>query len=181
MQMAPLLFIGTAIGATAMYLLDPDRGARRRALLREQAVKASCNVRDFIDVAARDLANRGSAITERARSFIRPDEGTPDVLVERVRSKMGTYWGHPGAIEVTASGGVVTLSGSVLAHEHKELLDAVRGVSGVTGIVDQLAVHKTAEGISELQGGRRRRGELPELLQENWAPGTRVVAGATGT
>lgn len=179
--MAPLLFIGAAIGATAMYLFDPDRGGRRRALLRDQALKVRGNVRDVMDAGARDLANRGSGITERIRSLLRPRKGTDDALVERLRSKMGRYVGHPGAIEVTASGGQVTLSGSVLAHEHQELMEAVRGVSGVNDIVDRLTAHKTAEGISELQGGRRRRGELPEFLQENWAPGTRIVAGATGT
>ena len=179
--MSPLLLVGAAIGAAAMYLFDPDRGGRRRALLRDQAVKATSNVRDVMDAGARDLANRGSAVTGRVRSLFRLRKGTDDVLVERVRSKMGRYVGHPGAIEVTASGGHVTLSGSVLAHEHQALLEAVRGVSGVNDIVDRLTVHKTAEGISELQGGRRRRGELPELLQENWSPGTRVVGSAAGT
>jgi uncharacterized membrane protein len=179
--MAPLLLIGGAIGAAAMYLLDPDRGPRRRALLRDQAVKATTNVRDVMGAGARDLANRGSAIPGRVRSLFRRHRDTDDVLVERVRSKMGRYVGHPGAIDVTASGGHVTLSGSVLAYEHDELLEAVRGVAGVTDIVDRLAVHKTAEGISELQGGRRRRGALPELMQENWSPGIRIVTGTAGT
>jgi hypothetical protein len=154
---------------------------RAAALLRDQAVKATTNVRDVMGAGVRDLANRGSAIPGRVRSLFRRRKGTDDVLVERVRSKMGRYVGHPGAIEVTASGGHVTLSGSVLAHEHDELLEAVRGVAGVTDIVDHLAVHKTAGGISELQGGRRRRGELPELMQENWSPGIRIVAGTAGT
>ncbi len=49
----------------------------------------------------------------------------------------------------------------MLAHEHDELLEAVRGVFGVTDIVDRLAVHKTAEDIPELQGGRRRPRRAP--------------------
>lgn len=179
--MAPLLLVGAAIGAAAMYLFDPDRGGRRRALLRDQAVKAASNVRDVMDAGARDLANRGTAVTGRVRSLFGPRKDADDVLVERVRSRMGRYVGHPGAIEVTAASGHVTLSGSVLAHEQDELLEAVRHVSGVTDIVDRLEVYKTAEGIAELQGGRRRRGELPELLQENWSPGTRIVGSAAGT
>jgi hypothetical protein len=41
--MVPLLFIGTAFGGAAMYLLDPQQGRRRRALLRDRAVKAQSN------------------------------------------------------------------------------------------------------------------------------------------
>ena len=179
--MAPLLLFGAALGGAAMYLLDPDRGRRRRALLRDQAAKATSNVRDVLDAGGRDLANRGSAATGRLRSLFKRRTVTDDVLMERVRSKLGRYVGHPGAIEVAASDGRVTLSGSVLKHEHDELLQAVRGVAGVNDVVDQLVAHDTAEGISELQGGRERGGELPELLQDNWAPGTRIVAGAAGT
>lgn len=179
--MAPLLLIGAALGGAAMYLLDPDRGRRRRALLRDQAVKASSNIQEVLDAGGRDLANRGSAVPGRLRSLFQRRPATDEVLVERVRSKLGRYVGHPGAIEVAASDGHVTLSGSVLRHEHDELLEAVRGVAGVNDIVNRLVVYDSAEGISELQGGRRRRGDLPELLQENWAPGTRIVAGAAGT
>ena len=179
--MAPLLLFGAALGGAAMYLLDPDRGRRRRALLRDQAVKATNNVKDVLDAGGRDLANRDSAATGRLRSLFKRRTATDDVLNERVRSKLGRYVGHPGAIEVAASGGRVTLNGSVLRHEHDKLLQAVRDVAGVSDIIDQLAVHDSAERISELQGGLERRGELPELLQDNWAPGTRIIAGAAGT
>lgn len=43
--MAPLLLIGAAVGGAAMYFFDPDRGRRRRALLRDQALKAAGNAR----------------------------------------------------------------------------------------------------------------------------------------
>ena len=179
--MAPLLLFGAALGGAAMYLLDPDRRRRRRALVRDQAVKATSNVRDVLDAGGRDLANRRSAATGWLRSLFKSRAVTDDVLIERVRAKLGRYVGHPGAIEVAASGGRVTLSGSVLRHEHEKLIQAVRDVAGVSDIVDKLAVHDSAEGVSELQGGRKRRGERPELLQENWAPGTRILAGAAGT
>lgn len=50
----------------------------------------------------------------------------------------------------------------MLRHEHERLLGAVRSVRGVKDIVDQLTVYKTAEGVSELQGGKPRRGERPD-------------------
>ena len=44
---------GGGTGGAAMYLLDPDRGRRRRALLRDQAAKATSNVKDVLDAGVR--------------------------------------------------------------------------------------------------------------------------------
>jgi BON domain len=173
--------LGSALfGAAAMYLFDPDRGKRRRALVRDQFVKAVCNVRDVFDAASRDFVNRGAGLVGETRSLLNRDAPIDDVLVERVRAKIGRYTQHPGAIEVGATAGEVTLTGSILEEEHQRVLDAVRSVRGVRTIVDRLTVYQTAEGVSELQGGKPRPGELPELLQDNWSPSTRIVAGATG-
>ncbi|HZN26882.1 MAG TPA: SRPBCC family protein [Burkholderiales bacterium] len=179
--MAPLLFIGAALGGAAMYFFDPEKGRRRRALVRDQAVKASHDMRDFVDKGKRDLKNRGTVATARVRSLLTRRKATDDVLAERVRAKMGHYVAHPGAIEVSASGGQVTLAGSILSHEHGDLIRAIAEVHGVRDVIDQLAVYETARGISELQGGRERPGESGEMLQDNWAPGTRLVTGAAGT
>ena len=179
--MAPLFLISAALGGAAMYLLDPEHGRRRRARLRDQAVRAQSNVRHILDAGKRDLANRGEVIKGRARSLFKRRKATDDVLEERVRSKMGRYALHPGAIEVAAADGAVTLSGSILAHEHTDLIDAVSQVPGVSDVIDRLIVYETAEGISELQGGRDRGGARSGALQDNWAPATRVAAGAAGT
>jgi hypothetical protein len=180
MKMNPLL-IGAAVGGAAMYLLDPEHGRRRRALLRDQAVRAQSDVRDVLDAGTRDLSNRATALSGRARSLFRRRKATDEVLAQRVRSKMGRYVAHPGAVEVTAAGGEVELSGSILSHEHSDLIDAISQVDGVTDVIDRLTVYETAEGISELQGGHPRRSERAGLLRDNWAPATRVAAGAAGT
>jgi osmotically-inducible protein OsmY len=65
-----------------------------------------------------------------ARSTVSDEEVSDEVLVDRVRAKMGRVVSHPGAIKVTAEQGRVTLSGAVLEHEHEELLQAVRSVRG---------------------------------------------------
>jgi uncharacterized membrane protein len=163
-----------------MFFFDPDKGRRRRALVRDKAVHASTQVTDIATKGARDLANRGTAMTGRVRSMFNKRPATDKVLVERVRSKMGRYTAHPGAIDVTAAEGQVTLSGSILAHEHDPLIEGISQVPGVRDILDQLTIYETAEGISELQGGRERRDEKAEL-QDNWAPGTRLIGGAAGT
>jgi len=160
-----------------MYYFDPDKGRRRRALVRDQAVKARSDVKHFVDDGTRDLKSRGVAATGRVKSLITRRKGTDEVLAERVRSKMGRHVLHPGAIEVAASGGTITLTGSILAHEHDDLLEALSQVPGVVHVVDQIGVYETAEGISELQGGRASQGGA----REDWAPGTRLVGSAAGT
>jgi osmotically-inducible protein OsmY len=174
--MSPLL-LGAALGGAAMYFFDPDRGRRRRALVRDKTVSASTCVSSFVDAGTRDLKSRGTAVTGRLRSLVGKRKATDDVLIARVRSKMGHHVIHPGAIDVYASEGKVTLNGSILAHEHEELLEGLRQVPGVTDIVDQLAVYETAEGISELQGGRKRP-QPGTLSPKTWAPGTQLLAGA---
>jgi len=182
--MVPLLF-GAALGGAAMYLLDPDKGRRRRALIRDQAVKTQTDLQEFIDQGQRDLRNRGTAVAgrlrSRARSFLTRGKATDGVLAERVRAKMGRYVAHPGAIEVQAAGGQVTLTGSILSHEHADLIEGIGAVPGVHNVVDQLSVFETARGISELQGGREPAGDRSALAQDNWAPGTRLITGAAGT
>jgi osmotically-inducible protein OsmY len=81
------------------------------------------------------------------------EEVTDEVLGNRVRSQIGRHVSHPRAIEVAAHDGVVTLRGPILANEVDELLTAVLTVRGVRDVDDQLDVHKTAKGISALQGG----------------------------
>lgn len=47
------LITGVVVGAGAMYLLDPDRGARRRSLLRDQGIQARQKLGDGIAATAR--------------------------------------------------------------------------------------------------------------------------------
>jgi uncharacterized membrane protein len=103
-----------------------------------------------------------------------------DVLVARVRSKLGRAVSHPSAIEVTAHQGCVTLCGPILAHEVPRLLRTVRAVHGVCEIENQLEVHEQADGIAALQGSTSRPGEVPEILQANWTPALRLLVGTAG-
>lgn len=173
--MSPFI-VGAALGGAAMYFFDPDRGRRRRALVRDKTVSATHCARDFVDAGTRDLKHRGSALTGRVKSAFIRRPATDQVLAERVRSVMGHHVGHPGAIDVYASGGKVTLNGSILAHEHDELIEAISAAHGVTDIVDELSIYETTEGISELQGGREPR-ERRVTSPRTWSPGTQLLAG----
>jgi uncharacterized membrane protein len=174
------LISGIILGAGAMYLLDPDRGARRRSLLRDQIVHAGNKLGDGLSATARDTRNRAVGAAAGLRSKFRDDQSDDAILHERVRSAIGRVVSHPGAIVVTVSDGRVTLSGHVLAEEVDDLIRRVERVRGVREVHNELEVHRTAEGVADLQGQERRREQRPELLQENWAPAIRLLAGSVG-
>jgi uncharacterized membrane protein len=70
--------------------------------------------------------------------------------------------------------------GHVLADELDALIERVGRVRGVEELHNELEIHRTADGVPDLQGGGRQREERPELLQENWAPTTRLLVGTVG-
>jgi uncharacterized membrane protein len=171
---------GIGLGAALMYVLDPDRGRRRRALARDILVSAANRTPDAIGATARDLRNRARGLAAQAGSMFSDEGATDEVLVARVRSKMGRVVSHPGSIEVAADQGRVTLSGPVLAHEVDDLLSCVRQVPGVAAVDVRLEVHKQAGDVPGLQGGRQRPGDRFELTQENWSPSARLLVSAAG-
>jgi osmotically-inducible protein OsmY len=83
-------------------------------------------------------------------------------LVESVRASMSRHVAHPGSVDVSAAGGVVTLSGSIPAHEHSDFIDAVSDMTDVARVVDRLSVFERAAGISELQGDGPQPAQQPE-------------------
>jgi len=144
-----------ALGAAAMFLSDPDRGRRRRALIKDKARRLRIQTGDAINVASRDLSNRMQGLRAQGRRFLsrRHEEAADDqVVTARVRERLGRTVTHPHAIKVGALQGWITLNGPVLAHEKERLLDTIRSVPGVTGIDDQLTVHERPEGVASLQG-----------------------------
>lgn len=174
------LFSGIILGAAAMYILDPQRGRRRRALLRDKLVLAGNELRDAADVTARDLLHRAQGLASETWSALRPGDADDAVLEQRVRARLGRAVSHPSSIEVRATDGRVTLSGPVLAHELDSLLAEVESVRGVREVEDRCEVHKEPGDVPGLQGGRPRYGTRPDVLQRNWAPATRFLVGAAG-
>lgn len=174
------LITGMVVGAGAMYLLDPDRGSRRRSLLRDQAVHVGHKVGDGLGATARDARNRTVGAAAELRSRFRQDQAEDEVLHDRVRSAIGRVVSYPSAISVTVSEGRVTLSGHVLANELDELIQRVEKVRGVSEVRNELEIHRSADGVPALQGAGRPREQRPELLQVNWAPTTRLLVGTVG-
>lgn len=176
------LAAGIGLGTGIMYLLDPDRGKRRRALVRDRIKNVARKTSHGVGVTARDVTNRARGLGAQIQSRLKRDkaEVDDDVLRQRVRSKLGRIVSHPSAITTIVDGGKVTLSGPVLRHEVDDLLQSVSGVKGVENVENQLEVHNAPGDIPALQGGRTRPGNRMEFMQEHWSPAARFAAGASG-
>ena len=175
------LLTGFGVGVGVMYFLDPARGARRRAGVRDRLAHSSSRTRRAVGVVRRDIAHRLSGAIARMRA-LRDDSAVDDrILVERARAQLGRAVSHPHAISVEASAGVVRLRGALVQAEVSRLLKAIGRVHGVRRVINELQVHKDATGIPALQGGSAQPGRRAEMWQGSWSPTTRVVTGATAT
>jgi len=112
---------GAVSGAAAMYLMDPNRGYPRRSRIRRA-------VRGF----------------RRPRPVpISPWVPVPDdVLVDRVRARLGHVLRRMDHIEVAVADGRVTLMGAVWYDEVDRAVRCVASVPGVREVVDRLSVRE---------------------------------------
>jgi osmotically-inducible protein OsmY len=139
---------GAAVGAGLVYLLDAERGHRRRLLMVD---RAAGSVRGSSRHAAQAIRIAGTRARGRAKGFLHrlspsatepPDDGT---LADKVES---VVFGNPkfakGRINITAEQGEVFLRGQVdrpeLIHDLEE---AVRKVPGVRGVENRLHLPAT--------------------------------------
>jgi hypothetical protein len=148
--------LGAGLGAAVMYLLDPHDGARRRALVRDKVTHYSRLARENLGGRIEDARNRSGGMMAEFRSQFRLGTPTDEVLLARVRSKLGHVVSHPAAISVTAQDGRVTLRGPILMSEVDDALMAVRLIPGVTDVDNQLDAHETPDGVPGLQGQSAR-------------------------
>jgi hypothetical protein len=171
---------GIGLGAGLAYFLDPQLGKSRRAHLRDKARGWMHETQDGLRTLTCDLQNRARGLWAEVRSTLSSEKVPDRVLVDRVRSKLGRVVSHPGAIDVEAHEGKVTLSGPVLAREVNRLVRCVERVRGVCEVENRLNVRQEPGREPNLQGGRERTGQRFELLQNNWSPTARFLVGLTG-
>jgi hypothetical protein len=162
---------GFALGALTMYLLDPRQGKRRRARFRDQLVHLRNLSGDAAETTRRDVLNRSRGLVAELRARARHERVDDDILVERVRAKVGRAVSHAHALEMHAHDGVVTVSGPILKHEVPLLLARVRLVRGVRGIDNQLDVREQPGRVPGLQGEGRTR----NLISQEWSPSMRAL------
>lgn len=170
--------IGAGIGGASMFLLDPDQGARRRALVRDKAVRATRKTRDAAGATGRDLNNRWSGLQCRVRARF-SDETVDDVTVRaRVRAAFGRVTAHPRAVCVSVTSGLVTLTGDALEAEASSIVSTVAGVRGVERVQDEMRTHASSNGIPALQGGSEPQSQWTAWLRGGWSPTAILAAGA---
>src|SRR5262245_8422149 len=173
--------IGTlGLGAGLMFIFDPIRGKRRRAIIRDKLAHARHLLARALGIMSRDLSNRAHGMLAKGNHLFEHEEVSNEVVSARVRAKLGRSVSHPHAISVTVSDRRVTLSGPILAHEVGRALAGVSSVRGVKEVENHLTIHSRVAEIPNLQGGRPRTGDRFALMQSNWSPTTRLVTGLAG-
>jgi len=129
-----------AAGVGLMYLMDPQDGNRRRAVLRDKSNRLVRETGDFFRKTGRHLANKSRGMQHQAAGMVsRGEEPTDRQLAERIRASVGHY-GLRANYDVLADRGRVTLIGQCSPDDVNRLLGAVHAVPGVMSIVNQLDV-----------------------------------------
>ena len=113
----PKLLIGAGLGASLVYLLDPQRGGRRRAMLRDSAVSAMHTGAD-----AGGRPERNEDIGRRGRVAFLPvrewdanlqDASDPIALPEHEQNKQRRRaWTRTACLTLTAAGDLRRLNKS---------------------------------------------------------------------
>jgi osmotically-inducible protein OsmY len=145
MNRSETLFLGMAIGAGLTYILDPDRGTRRRAVMRDKLVHAGHEIEDAVTSNARHARNRVRGLAHEARSTLHERNVDDRVLEERVRSQVGRGLSNTADIDVTAERGRITLSGVVAADEVQEVVRSAKSVRGVAGVDNRVEVQARSD------------------------------------
>lgn len=172
---------GAGLGAGLMYFLDPDKGKRRRALVRDHWLHAGHQTWQALDKTARDLDHHLHGMIAQARSRLASGHAPDTVLAERVRAKLGRVVSNAHALSVVATGGWVILSGPIPAQEASPLLVAVAHVRGVRGVENRLEVHERMENLLNWEERVRQCALQLEPLRGNWSPTQRLMALAAGS
>jgi uncharacterized membrane protein len=178
---ATRLVAASAAVSAAIYLFDPDKGRRRRGLIRDRVIHLARVMPHGIAVAGRDLSNRLRGVGAGARRIVRPKPADDAVLEARVRSELGRVVRRPKAIRAEAHDGSIVLSGRVLRAEVDRLRATVRSVEGVREVEDRLDVFDEPGRIPDLQGAGKPIEPRADFLQANWSPATRLIAVLEGS
>ncbi len=154
LQKRGALLTGLGAGVGLMYFLDPERGRRRRAIIRDRIVHSAHASAGAMGATGRDLSHRAKGTASRMLATFRHESVDDVVVVERVRAQLGRLVSHPRAIEVDAVDGIVTLRGPVLRAEVPRLVSGVRRIRGVRDVVNRTEEHSEPGRVPALQSGQ---------------------------
>lgn len=133
------LATGIAAGALVMYMLDPNSGRRRRALVRDKAVATGHDVERLARGTSRQTANHLRGVAAKARARVRRAHPDDDQLRDHIRSRLGHALHHPARVEVNVDHGHVVLKGTADPAETERLVAAISKMQGVHGVESRLS------------------------------------------
>jgi hypothetical protein len=148
--------MGAGLGVGFTYFCDPGRGHARRKMVADRAVSLIAQGERLVEHKGKNILNRTEGMLAQARSLFYRQEDVPDeVLLERVRSRLGHVVQHPQSISTTVEAGIVRLTGTVAREEKKRVLREIREVPGVLKVEELLTYENRGSGRSfpKLLGG----------------------------
>lgn len=92
-----------------------------------------------------DLAHRARGLVAEAESGLTHEQVSDDVLVARVRSRLGRAVQHPSLIRTEAKQGRIIVTGEVLTDEVDALIESIVGVRGVSSVENRLDIYQHEE------------------------------------
>ncbi len=146
------LLAGLGLGAGLMYLLDPQMGRRRRALVRDKAARLAHEAQDAAQVVGKDFGNRARGLAS----------GDLSVLVggkRALRNPLRGDWSPSGRALLAGLGAGLFIYGLTRSAPTACILGTLGTALTAEGItntgLDDLtgAAGKLAEGAKELAGG----------------------------
>lgn len=141
-----------AVGATAMYYFDPQKGAQRRA-------ECEAGVSSFVRQTGKVMLATGQGMRQwfggmgsRAKQAMSQASATAEDLTNRVRSEIAHLLTHSRLINIVAEcDGCVTLAGPVERSQVDRLLAGVAKVPGVCQIINRLDIREQMDSSDSTQ------------------------------
>jgi osmotically-inducible protein OsmY len=149
---------GILAGAALMYFFDPDRGRARRTMMKDKTNRVVHEGLVAADRAVKDVKNRASGLAHDAEELLhsKQEPVDDDILIARVRAKLGHLVENPHKLTVEADDGHVTLAGQIGPTEVDRLVLAVRAMAGVKEVENRMDViihqHEKKPGLPRLLG-----------------------------
>lgn len=164
---ASIFVLSAATSATLIYFLDARAGARRRSTLADKIIhwgrvgvhRANRQFRYFMNRTYGRSYEIGKSLLSNA------DEISDDILVERIRSKVGRILAHPKMLRIDSDQGRIRLSGYALTQEIPRLYQLVRRVRGVRSIhANNVIPVESERRMSSISSPRGGGGKLVQRL-----------------
>jgi osmotically-inducible protein OsmY len=133
--------LGAVLGSLASFFLDPDRGRRRRAMLRDRTAALGRRASARAERAGSAVGARVYGMSQQALHLREEPKDYDDVtLARKVETELFRPADVPkGQIDVNVQKGVVQLRGEVPRPDLiDDLVDRARGIQGVRAVENLL-------------------------------------------